>query len=578
MKTRRWLPLAGVLLLIAAVGVPPAAALRMPGRAAADKASARPLRDLDLAAMLEGRAPAEGAWLEADRSLPARCRTPQALAREDCDDDLRCSWLAARAAVARAWSGKVVRGKKDAASWLHRAANRLAVGGACGRRPARQQAWQQDRRQAALDDARVHLSLLLQVRSKSDVRLLEASAAQRVDPLVAKAEREGLPAVSPQLLLEGRSALRTAWERASWLAAHPGLVQFREILAELWEPVGGVPQGCGQELFRPDLADDQWRGYLVREIAPRALACLAERLPRRLERQGLRAADPEGGRLVAQTLATVASRDPGGRKFSKDPSLNSRLEELRRDFRAVSPPAAKARASSPPRKAKSKKAPSPKKRAAAAVRPPSGRSTRVAEPSRPAAADEGLKHLAGQVEAILGGNGELRREARRARGASAQKQLLERLIVTLHRRVCAPLEREDPDDLDAVRSLLDEIGLELDENACQAAEGRSYLVRLISAAPGLQKLAAASQMRAAARQVARHQPVLARHALDRIPDNLRGTTWNLLYAWAAREEGDPVTADRVLARLDEETLDALRATGHEQLARVVAHAWVSRNP
>ncbi|MDQ7088457.1 MAG: hypothetical protein Q9Q13_11650 [Acidobacteriota bacterium] len=340
-----------------------------------------------------------------------------------------------------------------------------------------------------------------------------------------------------------------------------------------------MPQGCGDELFRPDLLDDQWRGYLVREVVPRALSCLSDGLPRALAGKGLAPADPVAGKDVARALEALARRDSGGRHFSRDPALGARMEALERAFRAGRQVASRpvAATSSPEAARRPVPAPPPRR----SPRSSGGRAPRKVAPAPAKVAsrsDPLLVRRAEKVQRFLETREELVAAARAARDSRARRRLVQRLVVALHRGVCAPLEKLDPVELAAARRVLLDLGYQADEAACSAREGEAYLDQLLEAAENLQRLRTVALMRRAAREIADRSPSLALVTLDHVPKRFQGSSWTLLRAWAAREEGDHVTADRLLSRMDEETLDRLRASGQEELARVVAHAWVARSP
>ncbi len=565
----------GLLVLSTLIlALSPAWALRIPGRSPADRASAQPLRDIDLAAVLDGSSPATPAWRAAADRIPERCRREEAVRARECNEDLRGSWLLARAGVVAAWSGKGRVNKDQAASFLHRVADRLAAESGCGRGVERQQRWRDDTAQAARDDALVHVALLLELRSVTRP-VLEPDAEKALRAVLVKAERGGVASLEPVALARHRAALRRAWERKSWLAAQPNLVRVADALEQLWSPAGGIPEGCGRKLTQPKFYQDQWRGFLVREAVPQAMACIKDRLPSALARRGKAPKDAEEGRVVAEVLATVASRDSGGRRFGHDGALAARVDALTEAYRATTPTQTAKRsggAKSSPKKARRTSSSTRGKRPSA--KSGSRKATPEASGSkRGGPVDVELVKLASRVDALVGADGELVAAAR-AHGQQATK----RLVVTLHREVCKPLEKIDLDDLDQSRRVLAEIGASADEDACKLAQGKNSLREMLEAASGLRRLAAVGWMRMAARQVVRERPDLARETLERVAREYRGSTWTLLYAWAARRDGDPVTADRMLAHVDEGTLDRLRASGHEEVARVVAHAWVSAHP
>ncbi len=571
------LPVLVVWGLLALSTWPAAEALRLGTRPTADRSAARPLRALDLPALLAGEGDAREVGAALAR-LPARCQPRQALARDACDEDLRCAWLYARGEVARAWSDQVVGARAEAAEWLHRAAERLAGSGACGRGEARRALWQADRRQAAIDDGWVGLARMMEVRRETAAKVLTGSAERRVEALVKVAYEQGLGAVDADAVAALRGDLFAAAERGRWLLDHPGLDRFRRTLRTVWKPAGGIPEGCGDELFRPDLLADQWRGYLVRDVVPAALSCLPEKLIARLAARGLTVVDADRGKLVAATLEAVAQRDSGGRSFSRDLAIEARLEELEQALEARRQVAA--RPSPPVRSGQARPSPSPSPLHSPARRA-ARRPTRTAAstaPQQPSRADPLLIRRAEKVREVLGTQEELVAAARAARTSRARQRLLQRLVVMLHRGVCAPLDEQDPAELVAARQVLLDLGFRAEEGACRAREGEAYLDKLLDAAENLQRLQAVVLMRRAAREVTERSPSLALATLDRVPGRFQGTSWTLLRAWAAREEGDHVTADRLLSRMDEEILDRLRASGQEELARVVAHAWVARTP
>ena len=107
-----------------------AEAISLSGKATADREAAAPLRAVDLGAVLDG-APASTEAAGALAKLPSRCRE-RAEKLGDCDDDLRCAWLAARGTLLQAWPAASESDRELAVARLVRAADRLAAGGTCG--------------------------------------------------------------------------------------------------------------------------------------------------------------------------------------------------------------------------------------------------------------------------------------------------------------------------------------------------------------------------------------------------------------------------------------------------------------
>lgn len=568
-----------LLLILWTASASDVRALRFGAAPVADRTALQPLRAMEMADVL-GAKPGQ-AWRLAATKLPDRCRRRTVLDKRDCDDDLRCGWLAARVEVARAWSGEVVRGKADAAAFLHRASRRLAVGGVCSKKDSVQSAWDRDRRRAAQDDALVHLALLVEHQNPAEGRLLSAAKDGSVRELIARASKRGLSGLDPAELAAHASELHLAWRRGSWLHAHPVISRLRATIPRLWKDAGPIPEGCGDELMRPELLDDQWRGYVVREVISKALICVAEQLPAALETHGFTLENPEEARIVAKGLATVAARDRGGRNFSSDAALLARVDELEALYRSVR--RAKARAPDAARRASPRRAkarPPAKPRGGPRASKPSTRHRPQESASRstPGRVDQSLVRLARRVQEVSTSSARLVKEARQARNAAAQKRVVEHLVIAAHRALCAPLANADQADLDVVRKLLSAQGFIAREGSCDATAGRDSLNDLLAAGSGLKMLAAAARMRTASREIAKGHSAIGRTLLDSVCDEAKGTTWIVLYAWAARQDGDPVTADRMLARLDDDTLDRLRASGSEEVARIVAHAWVSKAP
>ncbi len=562
----------------------PAVALRL-GRDTADRPAFQVLRRADLAPVLDG-GPTPSGWAEAAAKLPDRCAPERVLGGTAPGvADLRCAWLVLRARVAAARAAGDGMALGETAALLDRVALRLsdAASGKAGRRvPVRE-----DAARALLDDALVHLALLVERGLGNAGPVLPARDQARVERLVATGARHGISAVPPAELRKARSLLVRAWRGELWLARVPALRETRRLLLATWGRVGDVPPGCGDELFRPDLLEDQWRGYLVREVVPAALECLASRWPRAVSRRGLQVADPEAGPALARDLARAAAADTGGRRWARDERVVARLARLGERLRPVrpAPPPARAGAGRRPAATGRGKAPATRQarnaRKVSPHRPPSSRA-----PGRPGRREEEPAvagkvpgsippALARRVDELLGEGGAYVRLVRRARDPRARGRAISRGIVRLHRRACAPLVGLDPTDLEAVRAVLSELGIRPDTAACEDVAGIEGLARLADAAPALMRLAAATRTRTAARLLALGRAAQARTRLDEVPEALRGLTWTLVAAWCDRVSGDPVAASRRLAPLEGETLDRLRASPNEAIARLVAHAWVN---
>ncbi len=584
--SRRRVRTAALLAVFLVAAVVPAMALRL-GRDVVDRPAFRVLREADLAPVLDG-GPTPAGWAEAAAKLPGRCTPERVLGGTSPGaGDLRCAWLVlrARVAAARAAGDEVALG--EAAALLDRVALRLAdaAAGKEGRRaPVRQ-----DAARALLDDALVHLVLLVDRGLGNAGPVLPPRDQAHVRRLVATAARDGVSSTSPEELRRARGVLVLAWRRELWLARVPALRETRRLLLATWGRAGGIPPGCGEELFRPDLLEDQWRGYLVREVVPAALECLASRWPRAVSRKGLRIADPEAGPSLARELARTASADTGGRRWARDERVVARLARLGERMRPVrpAPVAARAPGRSPaapqeresarvvpkPRKARKKgKSASVRQASAGTARPAPVRGENALPARNPGAIPPAL---ARRVDELLGEGGAYVRLVRRARDARARRRAISRGIVRLHRRACAPLVGLDPTDLEAVRRVLADQGIRPDTGACEDVAGIEGLARLADAAPALMRLAAATRTRTAARFLALGRASEARTRLEEVPEAFRGLAWTLVAAWCDRVSGDPVAASRRLAPLEGETLDRLRASPDEAIARLVAHAWVS---
>jgi hypothetical protein len=575
-----------LLALAACAWAVPAEASWLSRTPAADREQAAPLRALDLRAVLGGgTAPAGvGAALE---ELPDRCVAQDAFDREDCDDVLRCAWLAARGKLALRWGSADGAARAATARDLERAARRLAVGGSCGGEEDGSR-WERDRRQAALDATSVAVALWADAVRGAPAGAAEWPPSPDVRRALAGVLEGGLGRLDPARLRSARPEILAAWERSRWLAAHPAIAQVRALSVAAWKPAGGVPRGCGDGLWDGRLLEDGWRGVLVRKAVPQALTCLKQRLPDALRRRGLRPADAQLSAQLVDQLVRQAALDSGGREFPVSAEVLARLGRLREAVRAVDPSVRTARAkpkASPPPSPKPRPPRRESRRAETVRREPVRKSAAPAERpsprrSRPATADAELISLARRIDALdLEEDGRsLVRQARRARDEQQRRSALQGLIVAAHRGLCGPLERADASDLSAVRDALQRAGSAPQEEACRGVDGRTSLARLLDQADGLRRLAAAAAIREAARALASDRVSDAERRLGAVPEALRGTTWRLVRAWAHRRTGDPVAASEVLAALDESVLDRLRASGNESVARLVAHATVARVP
>ncbi|MBP7147990.1 MAG: hypothetical protein KBD01_10625, partial [Acidobacteria bacterium] len=305
----------------AALGAGPARAVKLPGLGpAADREALRALRGAELEDATRGGWQPTPEFREALGRLPEKCRG-EVPGAPDCDDELRCAWLGARAAALLAWSGGGAGERAAAAARLHRLANRIAAGGACGRGEERAR-WERDRAAAEVDDATAHLALL---RELPDIAGAPLVGAADQAPLAALRRARG-PA-PPEALRALRRALHEAVQHETWLAAQPVLARLRAGLQQAWAEYGGVPGDCGAELLRVDLLEDQWRGYLVREVVPQALECLALRNTRERARRGA-PADPALAQRLARDLAASARADEGGRSFGASRAALAGLDEL----------------------------------------------------------------------------------------------------------------------------------------------------------------------------------------------------------------------------------------------------------
>ncbi len=578
-----------VLALLASLGlsVSSARAIRLSRTEPADRPAADPLRALDLAAILSG-AEAPPGWREAIAKLPQRCRSDEGLRAAPCDDDLRCAWLAARADAVEAWSGGDTGAKRDAVTRLNRVADRLRSGRTCGREGEELERWQADRHDAVVDAARAQLTLMLEDDPAPGTKVLGEDKQREVEGLLSRARRHGVGSLPDDSLTGLRAALRTAWMRKQWLGGQPALSGLRTLVRERWSVAGGVPEGCGEALLDENLLADEWRGLLVRTAAPTAVLCLADRFPRVLAERGLRVADAALASRLAERIAKHASTDPGGRSFGRDPTMSRAVDSLARalavEERAA--PDAVARASrreeppvprsAPAAAKKPAEPPAPQTRSSSpSPAPPPPRAAPARGPSKRASRPGGIVRLANRVVARLGEDRDFRREAARARTPEQRDRLVRRMFVGLHHHLCAPLEPMLPGDRASAVIALSRLGEIPDERACTETDEEKGLSRLLDAAGGLERLRAAATLRQAARYVGLGREREALDLLSRLPKDVRGATWAVVTAWALRQSGDHVEASRTLASIDGDLLDHLRASGDEDLARLVAHAWVS---
>lgn len=573
------------------VAVSPAWGLRL-GSAAADKEAAQPLRQIDLASALSGRGGAPAGWSEARAKLPSECRTPSALSAGDCSDTLRCNWLGARAAALDAWEGGTGESRAAAAEWLARAADRLAAGGVCGRELETRQRWAEDQHAAAHDAAVAYLALLAAPDAPrfEGPDVLSPAEGRRMEEAIRRARAGGLTALTSIDLESDRALYRSGWKRRVWLSRLPALAAVRALVARSWSGKA-IPAGCGGELLRPDLLEDQWRGYLVREVVPAAVSCLAQRRTTSSRAGTTAAGSISPAQQQAQLLMAAARADRGGRDFGADPQM---VEQIAQFAAALSGAATTATigkgpahaatrptASEPPARSVALAATSPRRvvpQPTTAVPPAAslaGHTERLGMSSDSGIDPNELVRLAGRVGEWFGDGDRAYGAAKRAKTNQMRQQVLDSMLVALHRAVCAPLEGLDPRDLEAARQVLETHGLTANEATCRGAGDRiEDLRRLLDEAPRLLRVQAAATIRQAAGQAGVGRTTEAIETLERVPEPLRGTTWAVVAAWCYRKAGDPVAASRRLARVSPETLQRLRTTGGDDLARLVAHAWM----
>lgn len=605
--------LAMTVLLSAAASTPASWLSRTP---AADREEAAPLRELDLADVLAGERPLPDGLAAALEELPSRCSAGDVFERESCDDALRCGWLVARARLARVWTQGEQGPRRAAVKRLERAARRLAVGGRCGEDAQHRERWAADRAEAARDAATVAIATWVAAARGAPPGAVEWPASEAARRELRRALSRGLGAARPERLVVHRQEVVAARERTRWLSRQKAVAALRHLVSEAWEPVGGVPRGCGRGLWDERLLEDGWRGVLVRKAVPEALRCIVERLPGELERRGAPMGDRPRARSIGKSLMRRAAADAGGREFPESQAVLRELASLRKAIRPAGRDAERAAGEAgtdtpvrrsaagrdtdakqasrarPVHRAQAKAAapPAPDAGSAGGRDEPEGDASRQSRDSRTGAPkpvrrqtaepDRRLIRLARRIEelGLAGEGGSPVVQARAARDEQRRRSVLQELIVIAHRAVCAPLERLAAEDLEAARRVLGSVGRAPDEQVCRGVDGRRALRELLDEALPLRRLAAAAAVRGAARALASERLEAAERRLAAVPEDWRGTTWRLVRAWAHRLARDPVSASEVLATIDESTLDRLRASGDEAVARLVAHATVARSP
>lgn len=538
--------------------------LSLSGRASADRESALPLREIDLAAALDGRGPG-GAALAALDKLPSRCRERADRMRE-CDDDLRCAWLAARGKAAVAWVTMNEAAREQTASALLRVAGRLAAGGTCGRTGDDLARWESDRREADLDAGRAALALAARVPDVDAGPILGGRADAEVRGMIVRVRANGVSSIGPAELAGRRSAFLQYAQRQRWVASQPALAELRRVMVRAWAPAGGVPAGCGEDLLRGELLEDQWRGFLVREVSPAALECLGRRLPVERARRQKPVSDPAAAERLAKQLAGAARADAGGRQFGIG---NETIEAMTLLAAALEPPAPRVPAVSEQAAA----APVQEERRGRKGKRSEARaedSPRLETSPKPVPSASRLAAVAREVAPHTGGDSAaLAREARGLASESARDNFQKRLFVDLHRAVCRPLLERDPEDVDAMRRVFGRKAP--DERSCRAEANLEGVQALLAEADSLASLSAAADVRAASRAAAAGQFSDARRLLDRVPPPQRRSAWSVVAAWIARVSGDPAGATRLLAGVEPTDLERLRTAGAEA-GRLVAQA------
>ena len=558
MRARRRVLATIALSLFASAG---AQAISLSGKATADREAAAPLRAVDLGAVLDG-APASAEAAAALAKLPSRCRE-RAEKFGDCDDDLRCAWLAARGTLVQASPAASESERELAVARLVRAADRLAAGGTCGLTADGLARWESDRRQADLDAGRAALALAARVPDIDAGPVLGGAADREVRALVAAARSTGVASADAARLAGRRTTLLRYAQRQRWIASQPALAELRRVVVQAWSPVGGVPPECGADLLRGELLEDQWRGYLVRELAPSALECLGRRLPAERARRGKPVADAAGADRLARELGAMARSDAGGRRFGVS---GPAIDAMARLASVLEPPAPAVPALANDSRVVAADAGRKGKRA----RPAAATTSRAEAPAPAPPAGGSLVALAREVAAVTGDDpSALAREARALDGETARANFQRRLFVELHRAACRPLGERDPEDGDAARRVLGSAGP--DERVCRAEPDARSLGALLAESAGLTRLATAADLRGAARAAGAGQFTAARGMLQRIPEGQRGPAWALVAAWVQRVSGDGAAATALMGRIDRTELDRFRAAGTEA-ARMVAQA------
>lgn len=547
-------------------------------RATADKELFEPLRQLDLAALIDGSAGLPDGFDAAYQKLPSSCRELPAQSPGECDDQVRCGWLGARVQAARAFREGGHDARWRSAEGLFRSADRLIAGGRCGRDPESYARWQSDRQQAAKDAGHAFLALLagdpqLDLDGPDVVAVAES---RRVAEAVRRARAQGVSQLATVDVASDRALYRSVWMRRVWLGRLPALAAMRELLAASY---GSrlIPPNCGAELMQNDLLDDQWRGFLVREAIPAAIDCLMQGSPR-LGMQGA-ARSPQAASLAARIKA-AARRDQGGRDFAADPAQAALVRDLRAALTSGGETPQRAQAHPAPARARN----TPAAWAPAETTRASRGDTNRATAARPALTtsksdidSNDLVRLAGLVGEIVGDPDGMHLSAKRAKTPQLRIQLLASLLVELHRAVCAPLAELDIVDLDAARRVLASRGHRFKEQACHGSAGSIEDLRtLLKETSALRRLHAAASIRTAAGWVSMQRSTDAIALLDRLDPVWRGDAWSLVRAWAERERGDHVAASRALAYVTPERLAELRSSGDPQLNRLIAHAGTAR--
>ncbi len=543
----------------------------------ADRDVVEPLRRADLAAIFDGQSGPPQGWQEARAKLPAECRSTALPALKECDETQRCSWLGARAGAIEAWSSGGSDARVAAAEWLYRVADRLGANSRCGRDEASQTRWREDREQSARDAAHALLSLLSADNAPlpEGPDVLSAAESRRVDETVRRVRQQGVAQLATVDVSADRALYRTAWQRRLWLARLPALAAMRRLVAETWSGKP-VPPECGADLLRNDLLEDQWRGFLVQEVVPKAVACLLSGVPR----AGLRgAAGNTEAKRWADALVAAAKADSGGRDFGADPERARQVNALATALQTQT----SVTGARPGRGATTATERAPSSRTLSErpsrVTPPQAQSTvPAARASGSETSGDDLIRLAGRVGELVGDTERMHAAAKRARSPQQREQQLSALLVELHRTVCAPLEGFDLGDLDAVRGLLKQRGVIARESVCRGGgEPTADLEALLAESPRLRQLWAATVIRTAAGLTALRRGDEAVAMLDTIPETLRGESWAIVSAWTQRMRGDQVAASRAIARVSPDRLEQLRRSEQDHVARLVAHASVTPN-